>query len=50
FDSNIIIRSLLLKDRTLRAHAGCGIVADSDPQGEADEMGWKIEPLLTALA
>ncbi|MEB3277015.1 MAG: anthranilate synthase component I family protein [Cyanobacteriota bacterium] len=50
FDSNIIIRSLLLKDRSLRAHAGCGIVADSDPQGEADEMGWKIEPLLAALA
>ncbi|MBM5797119.1 MAG: anthranilate synthase component I family protein [Cyanobacteria bacterium M_surface_9_m1_291] len=50
FDSNIIIRSLLLKDRSLRAHAGCGIVADSDPEGEADEMGWKIEPLLSALA
>lgn len=50
FDSNIIIRSLMLKAASLRAHAGCGIVADSDPQGEAEEMGWKIEPLLSALA
>ncbi|MEB3172403.1 MAG: anthranilate synthase component I family protein [Cyanobacteriota bacterium] len=50
FDSNILIRSLMLQGQTLRAHAGCGIVADSDPQGEADEMGWKIEPLLRALA
>ena len=50
FDSNIIIRSLMLKDRDLRAHAGCGIVADSDPVAEAEEMGWKLEPLLKALA
>ncbi len=49
-DSNIVIRSLMLKDRTLWAHAGCGIVADSQPQAEAAEMGWKIEPLLAALA
>jgi len=49
-DSNIIIRSLMLKDRTLRAHAGCGIVADSDPDAEAEEMGWKLKPLLQALA
>jgi isochorismate synthase EntC len=25
-------------------------VADSDPHGEAVEMGWKIQPLLEALA
>ncbi|MEB3234796.1 MAG: anthranilate synthase component I family protein [Cyanobacteriota bacterium] len=49
FDSNIIIRSLMLKEHLLRAHAGCGIVADSDPTGEAEEMGWKLQPLLTAL-
>ena len=49
-DSNIIIRSLMLKDRTLRAHAGCGIVADSDPAAEAAELGWKLDPLLQALA
>ena len=50
FDSNILIRSLMLNNGTLRAHAGCGIVADSDPDAEADEMGWKIRPLLDALA
>ena len=50
FDSNIVIRSLMLQGRALRAHAGCGIVADSDPAAEAAEMGWKIQPLLEALA
>ena len=50
FDSNILIRTLLLKDQQLRCHAGCGIVADSDPQAEAEEMGWKLHPLLEALA
>jgi para-aminobenzoate synthetase component 1 len=50
FDSNILIRSLLLRGQRLRAHAGCGIVADSDPAGEAEELGWKLQPLLEALA
>ncbi len=50
FDSSILIRTLLQNGRRLRLHAGGGIVADSDPAGEAREMGWKIEPLLEALA
>lgn len=50
FDSSILIRTLLQNGRRLRLHAGGGIVADSDPAGEALEMGWKIEPLLEALA
>jgi para-aminobenzoate synthetase component 1 len=50
FDSSILIRSLLLQNSTLRCHAGCGIVADSDPQAEASELGWKLNPLLEALA
>ncbi|MDM7951751.1 MAG: anthranilate synthase component I family protein [Cyanobium sp. CZS 25K] len=50
FDSSILIRSVMQKGRRLRLHAGGGIVADSDPVGEALEMGWKIEPLLEALA
>ncbi len=50
FDSNLLIRSLMLKGRRLRVHAGCGIVADSDPAGEAEELGWKLGPLLEALA
>ncbi len=49
FDSSILIRTLMVKGRRLRLHAGGGIVADSDPQGEAVEMGWKIRPLLEAL-
>ncbi len=49
FDSSILIRSLMLRGRQLRAHAGCGIVADSDPATEADELGWKLQPLLKAL-
>jgi para-aminobenzoate synthetase component 1 len=50
FDSSILIRTLMVKGQRLRLHAGCGIVADSDPEGEAAEMGWKIRPLLEALA
>lgn len=49
FDSNILIRTLLRKDAGLRLHAGCGIVADSDPAAEADELDWKLLPLLEAL-
>ena len=50
FDSSILIRSVMVKGRRLRVQAGCGVVADSDPAGEALEMGWKIRPLLEALA
>ena len=49
FDSNILIRSLMRRGGALRAHAGCGIVADSDPDNEAEELGWKLKPLLDAL-
>ncbi len=48
-DSSILIRSLFLKGTTLRAHAGCGIVSDSDPYSEAEELNWKLLPLLDAL-
>ena len=50
FDSSILIRSAFISGCTIRAHAGCGIVADSDPEGEAEELGWKLQPLLEALA
>jgi para-aminobenzoate synthetase component 1 len=50
FDSNILIRSLMVRGTHLRAHGGGGIVADSDPAAEAEEMGWKLLPLLEALA
>ena len=50
FDSSILIRSAFVAGGTVRAHAGCGIVADSVPALEAEELGWKLEPLLEALA
>ena len=40
----------MVRDAQLRVHAGGGIVADSDPAAEAAEMGWKLLPLLEALA
>ena len=40
----------MVKGRRLRVQAGGGVVADSDPAGEALEMGWKIRPLLEALS
>ena len=49
FDSNILIRSLIVQQSSIRAHAGCGIVADSDPYNETEELGWKLIPLLKAL-
>ncbi len=49
FDSNILIRSLMIKESSISAHAGCGIVADSDSDKEAEEMKWKLMPLLKAL-
>ncbi len=48
-DSNILIRSFMIKESSITAHAGCGIVADSDSKKEAEEMNWKLMPLLNAL-
>jgi menaquinone-specific isochorismate synthase len=36
-------------DTTIRAYAGAGIVAQSDPHGELTETGWKFLPVLEAL-
>ena len=49
FDSNILIRSLMVNKSTIRAHAGCGIVADSEATKESAELEWKLIPLLKAL-
>ncbi len=48
-DSNIVIRSLVVDGDTVSAHAGGGIVADSDPAAEYDEMRTKAQPLLASL-
>ncbi|MFC4261220.1 anthranilate synthase component I family protein [Marinobacter lacisalsi] len=48
--SNIAIRSLQTRDDgRIRAWAGCGIVADSDPEEEYQESLTKIQRLLTTL-
>ncbi len=49
FDSNILIRSFMLEGLNLRVHAGCGIVADSNPSTETEELNWKLMPLLKAI-
>ncbi|MCK7544704.1 aminodeoxychorismate synthase component I [Marinobacter bryozoorum] len=49
-ESNIAIRSLqTFTDGTIRAWAGCGIVADSDPEDEYQESMSKIQSLLDTL-
>ena len=49
-ESNIAIRTLqTLADGRVRAWAGCGIVADSDPEEEYQESLTKIRRLLSTL-
>lgn len=43
------IRSALARDRTATLFAGAGIVADSDPDAEWDEIQLKYRPILDAL-
>ena len=49
FDSNILIRSFIVKDKKINISAGCGIVSDSDPQDETEELKWKLLPLIDSL-
>ncbi|PWC87516.1 aminobenzoate synthetase [Azospirillum sp. TSH100] len=48
-DSSIVIRTLTITPDRVIAQAGGGIVADSDPGHEHNEMMVKIRPLLRAL-
>lgn len=48
-DSNIVIRSLMVSNGEIAAHAGGGIVADSDPAAEYEEMRTKAGPLLASV-
>ena len=45
----VAIRSALLRGRRADLYAGAGIVADSDPEVEYAEIGWKQRALLGAL-
>ena len=46
----VAIRSALIRDRTARLFAGCGIVADSDPIAEDQETRSKAAAVLAAIA
>ncbi len=48
-DSNILIRSFILKKKIIKIYAGCGIVNDSMPLKENEELNWKLLPLINAL-
>ena len=48
-DSNILIRSFIIKNKKIKIHAGCGIVNDSIPQEEDAELKWKLLPLIESL-
>ena len=49
-DLNILIRTMVLRGRTLSLRAGAGIVADSEPQAELAETRAKAEGMLRSLA
>ena len=48
-DSSIVIRTVVVAGDRLVAQAGGGIVADSDPASEYEEMRVKLGPVLRAL-
>lgn len=48
-DTNILIRTLVVRGEELRFRAGAGIVADSDPERELAETRHKAHGLLDAL-
>ena len=48
-DMCIAIRTLLIKDGTLYAQAGAGVVADSDPEREFQETDQKLGAVLRAI-
>jgi para-aminobenzoate synthetase component 1 len=48
-DSSILIRTLVITPELIAAQAGGGIVAESDPREEWEEVMTKIRPLLQAF-
>jgi len=48
-DWAVTLRCAVANGRTLRLHAGAGVVADSDPQAELAETGAKFATMLGAL-
>ena len=48
-DLNILIRTMVMRDGTITLRAGCGIVADSEPDAELAETRAKAAGMLRAL-
>jgi anthranilate synthase component 1 len=48
-DLNILIRTIVMEKDLLTLRAGCGIVADSEPEAELAETRAKAAGLLRAL-
>ena len=48
-DLNILIRTIVMQKDSLTLRAGCGIVADSEPEAELEETRAKAAGLLEAL-
>ncbi len=48
-DFNILIRSLVIRDKKAALHVGAGIVADSEPRREYHETLYKAEAVLSAV-
>lgn len=48
-DTCIALRTMVIKDGTVYVQAGCGVVADSDPDAEYDETMNKARALITAI-
>ncbi len=48
-DFNVAIRTGRLRDGVFSFGAGGGVVVDSDPGREWDELGWKAQAILSAL-
>ncbi len=46
----VAIRSALLKDKTLHAFAGCGIVEGSNPEAEYNETELKLRPIISLFS
>ena len=48
-DLNILIRTMVMQQDSITLRAGCGIVADSEPEAELAETRAKAAGLLEAL-
>jgi menaquinone-specific isochorismate synthase len=46
----IALRGAYLNDQTITAFAGCGVVAESDPEAELAETRLKFQPIRQALS